>query len=161
MASKTSLALVAALSLGVPLSLARAQTGTSAFPGVDPAAIEDLVLANRILANEKVLDGFGHVSIRDPRNPNRYLMSRSIAPATVTADDIMEYHPESRPAAARGRCSYKNLSIPGKIYRVRPDTTPTTPTPSPPVVPSPVPKYPLNPSLHTAAFLGDGPPIFD
>jgi len=56
MASKTSLALVAVLSLGVPLSLARAQTGTSAFPGVDPAAIEDLVLANRILANEKVLD---------------------------------------------------------------------------------------------------------
>src|SRR5262245_64720348 len=92
MASKTSLALVAALSIGVPLSLARAQTGTSAFPGVDPATIEDLVLANRILANEKVLDGFGHVSIRDPRNPNRYLMSRSIAPATVTADDIMEYN---------------------------------------------------------------------
>src|SRR5262249_50475644 len=64
MASKSNLALVAALSIGVPLSLAQAQIGTSAFPGVDPGAIEDLVIANRILANEKVLDGFGHVSIR-------------------------------------------------------------------------------------------------
>src|SRR5262249_10011468 len=102
MASKTSLALVAVLSLGVPLSLAQAETGTSALPGVDPAAIEDLVLANRILANEKVLDGFGHVSIRDPRNPGRYLMSRSIAPATVTADDIMEYDLDSKPVDAKG-----------------------------------------------------------
>jgi len=99
MASKTNLALVAALLIGVPLSLAQAQTGTSAFPGVDPGAIEDLVIANRILANEKVLDGFGHVSIRDPRDPNRYLMSRSIAPATVTADDIMEYDHDTRVVA--------------------------------------------------------------
>jgi len=71
MASKTSLALVAVLSLGVPLSLAQAETGTSALPGVDPAAIEDLVLANRILANEKVLDGF--------------VMSASAIPAILVA----------------------------------------------------------------------------
>src|SRR5262249_42638461 len=101
MASKTSLALVAAVSVRGPLSRAHAQTGTSAFPGVDPAAIEDLVLANRILANEKVIDGFGHVSIRDPRNPS-YLMSRSIAPAMVTADDIMEYDLDSKPVDAKG-----------------------------------------------------------
>ena len=126
MASKTSLALAAALSIGVPLSLAQAQTGTSAFPGVDPVAIEDLVIANRILANEKVLDGFGHVSIRDPRDPSRYLMSRSIAPATVTADDIMEYDLDSKPVDAKERGSYKERFIHGEIYKVRPDVNPSS-----------------------------------
>ena len=159
MASKTSLALVAALSIGVPLSLARAQTGTSAFPGIDPAAIEDLVLANRILANEKVLDGFGHVSIRDPRNPNRYLMSRSIAPATVTADDIMEYDLDSKPVDAKGRGSYKERFIHGEIYKVRPDVNAIIHSHSPTIVPFSVTKYPLKPILHNAAFLGEGPPI--
>jgi ribulose-5-phosphate 4-epimerase/fuculose-1-phosphate aldolase len=151
MASKTSLALVAALSIGMPLSLAQAQTGTSAFPDVDPTAIEDLVLANRILANEKVLDGFGHVSIRDPRNPNRYLMSRSIAPATVTADDIMEYDLDSKPVDAKGRGSYKERSDVNAIIHSH----------SPTIVPFSVTKYPLKPILHNAAFLGEGPPIFD
>ena len=135
MASKTSLALVAVLSLGVPLSLAQAETGTSALPGVDPAAIEDLVLANRILANEKVLDGFGHVSIRDPRNPGRYLMSRSIAPATVTADDIMEYDLDSKPVDAKGRGSYKERFIHGEIYKVRPDVNAVIHSHSPTIVP--------------------------
>jgi HCOMODA/2-hydroxy-3-carboxy-muconic semialdehyde decarboxylase len=106
---------MAALSVGALFSAAQAQTGTSAFPGVDPVAIEDLVLANRILANEKVLDGFGHVSIRDPRNPNRYLMSRSVAPATVIADDIMEYDLDSKPVDAKGRGSYKERFIHGEI----------------------------------------------
>ena len=72
MRCKTALALAVVLAFGWS-SGAPAQI----FPGVDPMVIEDLVAANRILANEKVLDGFGHVSVRDPRNPNRYLMSRS------------------------------------------------------------------------------------
>src|SRR5215471_11668499 len=160
MASKTSLALVAALSVGVPLSLAQAQTGTSAFPGVDPGAIEDLVVANRILANEKVLDGFGHVSIRDPRDPRRYLMSRSIAPATVTADDIMEYDLDSKPVDAKGRGSYKERFIHGEIHKVRPDVNAIIHSHSPTIVPFSVTKYPLKPILHNAAFLGEGPPIF-
>src|SRR5262245_224063 len=161
MASKTSLALVAALSIGAPLSLARAQTGTSAFPDVDPAAIEALVLPNRILANEKVLDGFGHVSIRDPRNPNRYLMSRSIAPATVTADDIMEYDLDSKPVDVKGRGSYKERFIHGEIYKVRPDVNAIIHSHSPTIVPFSVTKYPLKQNLHNDTFLGEGPPIFD
>ena len=69
MRARITLALLVAFGCG---SAALAQTG--AFPGVDPGLIDDLVAANRILANEKVLDGFGHVSVRDPRNPNRYLI---------------------------------------------------------------------------------------
>src|SRR6195256_5690508 len=99
-------------------SAARAQTG--ALAGVDPALIDDLVAANRILANEKVLDGFGHVSVRDPRNPNRYLISRSVAPALVTANDILEADLDSNLIDAKGRSSYKERFIHGEIYKVRP-----------------------------------------
>src|SRR5262245_9685591 len=161
MASKRRLAPMAALSVGARFSAAQAQTGTGAFRGVDPAAIEDLVLANHILANEKVLDGFGHVSIRDPRNPNRYLMSRSVAPATVTADDIMEYDLDSKPVDAKGRGSYKERFIHGEIYKVRPDVNAVIHSHSPTIVPFSVTKYRLKPILHNAAFLGDGPPVFD
>src|SRR5262249_52555061 len=123
-----------ALICAAPLSMAQTQTGTSAFAGLDPVVIEDLVAANRILANEKVLDGFGHVSVRDPRNPNRYLMSRSIAPANVTANDVMEYDLDSNPIDAKGRGSYKERFIHGEIYKVRPDVNAIIHSHSPTVV---------------------------
>ena len=53
--------------------------------------IEELVLANRILANEGIVDGFGHVSVRDPDDPGRYLLSRALSPELVTADDILGF----------------------------------------------------------------------
>src|SRR5712691_11257851 len=97
--------------------------------------------SRHILANENVLDGFGHVSIRDPRNPNRYLMSRSVAPATVTADDIMEYDLDSKPVDAKGRGSYKERFIHGEIYKVRPDVNAVIHSHSPTIVPFSLPKY--------------------
>src|SRR5262249_38766495 len=96
-----------------------------------------------------------------PRNPNRYLMSRSIAPATVTADDIMEYDLDSKPVDAKGRGSYKERFIHGEIYKVRPDVNAIIHSHSPTIVPFSVTKYPLKPILHNAAFLGGGPSIFD
>jgi HCOMODA/2-hydroxy-3-carboxy-muconic semialdehyde decarboxylase len=156
MPARLGLALLVALGWG---GAVHAQTG--ALAGVDPALIDDLVAANRILANEKVLDGFGHVSVRDPRNPNRYLMSRSIAPANVTANDIMEYDLDSAPLDAKGRGSYKERFIHGEIYKVRPDVQAIIHSHSPTIVPFSVTKYPLKPILHNAAFLGAGPPVFD
>jgi len=81
--------LVLALLFGV--ADARAQTPPVPISGVDAALIEDIVIGSRILADFGVVDGFGHVSARHPSNPNRFLMSRSLAPALVTADDIMEF----------------------------------------------------------------------
>jgi hypothetical protein len=78
----------------VVLSLACAtQAGAQPASGgpVDPALIENLVAASRVLADQGVVDAFGHVSIRHPTNPNRYLMSRAIAPALMTTQDIMEF----------------------------------------------------------------------
>ena len=80
---------------------AAAQAPATAGP-VDPALIDDLVAANRILVDQGVLDGYGHVSVRHPADPQRYLMSRSIAPELVTAADVMEYDLDSTPVDARG-----------------------------------------------------------
>src|SRR5580700_10499545 len=72
----------------------------------DPKLIEDLVYANRILYQQEVLDGFGHVSVRSDKDPSHFLMSRSMAPALVTSKDIMEYDRDGEPVDARGRNSY-------------------------------------------------------
>src|SRR6476469_10820252 len=74
--------IVAALAVACASQTASAQPASGG--PVDPAVIENLVAASRILADQGVVDAFGHVSIRHPANPNRYLMSRAIAPALVT-----------------------------------------------------------------------------
>jgi len=79
-----------------------AQSGPASAGPVDPQLIEDLVAANRILADQGVLDGWGHVSVRHPRDPNRYLLSRSLAPELITAGDIMEFDLDSNPIDPKG-----------------------------------------------------------
>src|SRR2546427_3267329 len=91
------------------------QRGPAPSPA-DPATIDDLVAGNRILAREQVLDAFGHISVRHPRNPDRYLLARSVAPALVTADDIIEYDLDSKAIDDRGRASYRERFIHGEIY---------------------------------------------
>ena len=88
---------------------------------VDPNLIEDLVAANRILADQGVLDGYGHVSVRHPGNSGRYLLSRSLAPELVTAGDIMGFDLDSNPVDQRGRTMYLERFIHGEIYKARPD----------------------------------------
>ena len=66
----------------------------------------DLAAASRILVAQGVVDGFGHVSMRHPSAPDRYLMARSIAPALVTPDDLIEYDLDSNPCNANGRGSF-------------------------------------------------------
>jgi hypothetical protein len=82
---------------------------------VDAALIEDLVAANRILADHGVLDGFGHVSVRHPKHPERYLLACSRAPELVCADDIMEFDLDSNPVDQRGRAMYLERYIHGEI----------------------------------------------
>jgi ribulose-5-phosphate 4-epimerase/fuculose-1-phosphate aldolase len=83
--------------------------------------IWDLVAANRILADQDVLDGYGHVSVRNERNPARYLLARSMAPEITTADDIMEYDLDSNPIDGRGRAMHSERFIHGEVYKVRPE----------------------------------------
>src|SRR5262245_19205250 len=127
----------------------------------DPTLVEALVAANRILVDQGVLDGYGHVSVRHDKTPARYLMSRSIAPELVTAADIMEYDLDSVPVDPRGRTSYLERFIHGEIYRARPDVQAVVHNHSPSVIPFGVTGVPLRPLYHMSAFLGDVPPVFE
>ena len=151
---------VAALGAGLAAARPGAAQPASAGP---PAAqlIEDLVAANRILVDQGVLDGYGHVSARHDRDPGRFLMSRSIAPELVTAADVLEYDLDSEPVAAGGRTSYLERFIHGAIYRVRPDVRAIVHSHSPAVVPFGVTGAPLRPLYHMSAFLSGGVPVWD
>ncbi len=153
---------VAGLGVAGVLVAARAAAQAPATAGpVDPALIEDLVAANRILVDQGVLDGYGHVSVRHPADPQRYLMSRSLAPELVTAADVMEYDLDSAPVDARGRTTYLERFIHGEIYRARPDVKAVVHHHSPSVIPFGVGTVPLRPLYHMSAFLGGGVPVYD
>ena len=151
----------AALAHATLLRAAGAQTAPASAGPVDPTLIEDIVAANRILADQGVVDGYGHVSVRHPADPQRYLMSRSIAPETVTTADIMEYDLDSTAVDPRGRTSYLERFIHGEIYRARPDVKAVVHNHSPSVIPFGVTTVPLRPLYHMSAFLGGGVPVFD
>ncbi|HEX3995403.1 MAG TPA: class II aldolase/adducin family protein [Acetobacteraceae bacterium] len=146
------------------LACALAATAVShavAAEPADPALIDDLVSANRILYDQGVVDGFGHVSARHDKDPGRYLLSRSMAPALVTAADIMEFDLDSNPVDPRGRTPYLERFIHGEIYRVRPDVMAIVHSHSPAVLPFADTDVKLRPMNHIAGFLGDGPPVFE
>ena len=124
-------------------------------------ALSDLVIANRILALEGILDAYGHCSVRDPRDPNRYLMSRSLAPALVTVEDIVLHDLENNAMTHTGQRLYYERWIHGEIYKVRPDVDAIVHSHSPTVVPFASTKAPLRPLLQNAAFLGFGTPVFE
>src|SRR5258708_12975250 len=102
---------------------------------VERDVLEDLAAASRILADQGVFDAAGHVSMRHPHHAERFLMSRSLAPALVTADDIMEFNLDSDACDARGRTAFIERFLHGEIYRKRPDVIPIAPPPPPSVTP--------------------------
>ncbi|MGH9783769.1 MAG: class II aldolase/adducin family protein [Terriglobia bacterium] len=127
-----------------------------------PGLIEDLVAANRILADQEVVDGFGHVSVRHDKNPNRYLISRSLAPALVTAEDLREFDLDSRPVSPRaGEDLYSEVFIHGEIYKARPDVQAVVHNHSPAVIPFSIGAVPIRPVFHMSSFIGQGVPNFD
>jgi HCOMODA/2-hydroxy-3-carboxy-muconic semialdehyde decarboxylase len=161
---KLTLCLLLSICFVWSAAMANAQTPAaspaSAGP-VDPKLIEDLVAANRILVDQGVLDGYGHVSMRHPANPNRYLMARSVAPELVTADDIVEYDLDSNPVDARGRTLFLERFIHGEIYKSRPDVNAVVHSHSPSVIPFGISSVAMRPVYHMSAFLYVGVPVFD
>lgn len=152
---------VAALCAAVILPASRPAPQGPASLANDPKMIDDLVYANRILFQQDVLDGFGHVSVRSDKDPSHFLMSRSMAPALVTSNDIMEFDKNGEPVDARGRNAYLERYIHAAIYRVRPDVKAIVHSHSPEVIPFGVTGAPLRPLYHMSAFLGTGAPVFD
>lgn len=126
-----------------------------------PGDLRDLVIANRILANEGVVDAFGHVSIRSPDNPARYFMSRSRAPELVTADDLMEFTLEGDAVDLQGRTPYGERMIHGAAYEARPDVHAVIHNHSLELIPFGVTGAPLRPIMHTCAPVGSDVPTWD
>jgi ribulose-5-phosphate 4-epimerase/fuculose-1-phosphate aldolase len=128
---------------------------------VERAVLEDLAAASRILADQGVFDAAGHTSMRHPRHAERFLMSRSLAPALVTADDIMEFTLECDACDARGRRPFIERFLHGAIYRARPDVKAVAHGHSPSVIPFGLVATPMRATYHNAAFLAEGVPVFD
>ena len=123
--------------------------------------IDDLVTANHILFQEGVVDGFGHVSVRHEKDPERFLLSRSLAPASVRARDIMAFGMDGEPLDARGRKPYLERYIHSEIYRARPDVVAIIHNHSPALIPFSVTGASLKPIYHMSGFLGGATPVFE
>ena len=124
--------------------------------------IEHLVTANRILAREEVVDGFGHVSVRHPSDPERFLLSRSRSPELVETADILEYTLDGACIDDKGGMRpYAERFIHGAIYKARPDVTSVVHHHAYPVVTFTASKVPIRPLMHTTAVIGHEIPLWD
>lgn len=121
----------------------------------------ELSLANRIVANEGIIDAFGHVSMRHPDNPNRYFLSRSRAPELVTPDDFVEYDLDSNPIKEPGVGQYSERVIHGEIYKARPDVMSVCHHHCPAFMPLLANRIDYVPVFHLGAVGGIKPPFWD
>jgi HCOMODA/2-hydroxy-3-carboxy-muconic semialdehyde decarboxylase len=151
-------ACAAALGGTVLASPRAAQRGAGATPTLP---VDDLVAANRILAMEGVLDGFGHVSVRSPQNPQQFLLARSMAPALVTRADIQTYDLDGRVVGGKDPGSYLERFIHGEIYRVRSDVQAVVHCHTASLIPFAASDVPMRPMYHMAVFVAEGVPVFD
>jgi len=145
----------------VSLAVARQVWPQSPPPSVSKTVIEELVLANHILANEAVVDGYGHVSIRSPGNPNHYFLARAGAPVLVTASDITEYDLDSNPATTTSATGYTERFIHGEIYKARPDVMAVVHCHCSEVIPFADTSVALQPMHHMGGFIGAGVPVYE
>src|SRR6516164_4061645 len=127
----------------------------------DSGQIDDLVAANRILSDQGVVDGFGHVSARHEGDPSRFLLARSMAPGLVTAADIMEFDLDGNAFDPRARTLYVERFIHSEIYKAHPEIMAIVHSHSPSIIPFGVISVPLRPIYHMSSFLGAGVPIFE
>jgi HCOMODA/2-hydroxy-3-carboxy-muconic semialdehyde decarboxylase len=128
---------------------------------VDRTTLEDLAAASRILVDQGVFDAAGHVSMRHPGHAERFLMSRSLAPALTQADDIMEFDLDCNPCEDKGRNGFLERYLHGEIYKQRPDVMAIAHSHSPAVIAFGLTSTPMRAMYHNAAFLAGGVPVFD
>ena len=130
--------------------------------GSSLAAIrEDVARANRILANEGVMDAFGHVSMRHPDDPGRYLLSRSRAPELVEPGDVLEYDLDSQPVRATNEKLYSERVIHGEIYKARPDVAAIVHHHAPAIMPFCITSVKMMAVFHLGATIGENAPFWD
>ena len=124
-------------------------------------ALADLVIANRILAHENVVDAYGHVSVRHPLDPGRYLLARSLSPEMVEQADIMEFDLEGNPVGHDKRQPYLERFIHGAVYESRPEVMAVVHAHAEDVLPFGIATIPLRPVIHSGSFMGPEVPVWD
>ena len=123
--------------------------------------LADLVIANRILAHEGVVDAYGHVSVRHPDDPRRFLLARSLSPEMVERTDIMEFDLEGRALGGDARQPYLERFIHGAVYEARPEVTAVVHAHAEDVLPFGITAAPLRPVIHSGSFMGEDVPVWD
>jgi ribulose-5-phosphate 4-epimerase/fuculose-1-phosphate aldolase len=121
----------------------------------------ELVIANRILASEDVVDAYGQVSMRDPADPQRFFLSWSRAPQLVESGDILGHNLDGTPVAAESRPLYLERFIHGAIYEARPDVQAVVHAHAEDTLPFGITSEPLVPVIHSGAFIGVHVPVWD
>jgi len=123
--------------------------------------LQELVTANRILAREEVVDSFGHISVRHPDNPQRFLLSRARAPDLIEKDDIMEFMLDGTSVDAGGRNPYLERFIHGGLYEARADVNSVVHNHSESVIPFGVSSRRVKPIFHMGSSIGHEVPVWD
>jgi HCOMODA/2-hydroxy-3-carboxy-muconic semialdehyde decarboxylase len=121
----------------------------------------DIVVANRILANEDVVDAYGHVSLRHPEDPKRFFLARSLAPELVEPGDIMEFDLEGNALGGDERQPYLERFIHAAVYEARPDVMSVVHAHAEDVLPFGITTAPLRPVIHSGSFMGAQVPVWD
>src|SRR5262245_43560541 len=124
--------------------------------------LNDLVIANRILANEDVVDAYGHVSVRHPERPDRFFLARSLAPEFITRDDIVEFTLDGKPVKEEKRAIYLERFIHGGILEARPDVMAVVHAHAEDTPPFGIAECTrLRPLIHSGSFIGSKVPVWD
>ncbi|HYL90032.1 MAG TPA: class II aldolase/adducin family protein [Burkholderiales bacterium] len=123
--------------------------------------IRELVIANRILANEDVVDAYGHVSVRNPEAPDRFFLAHSKSPALVEATDIVEHTLDGQAAKPEQRALYLERFIHAAIYEARPEVMAVVHAHAEDVLPFTITRAALRPVIHSGAFIGAEVPVWD
>jgi HCOMODA/2-hydroxy-3-carboxy-muconic semialdehyde decarboxylase len=124
--------------------------------------LQDLVIANRILAREDVVDAYGHVSLRHPDKPNHFFISRSLAPELIERDDIVELGLDGQPVRDETRPLYLERFIHAAIFEARPDIQAVVHAHAEDTLPFGIAQAtPLRPVIHSGSFIGAHVPVWD
>jgi HCOMODA/2-hydroxy-3-carboxy-muconic semialdehyde decarboxylase len=125
------------------------------------AALADLVIANRILASEGVIDAFGHISLRHPERADRYFLARSRSPELVERGDLLEFDLDSNPINPDGRTMYSERPIHGAIYKANPGVNSVCHNHAHSLIPFGVTGSAIKPIWHVAGCIGAEVPVWD
>jgi ribulose-5-phosphate 4-epimerase/fuculose-1-phosphate aldolase len=154
-----------AVTIGAFVAITVVLAGQTAKPA--PASsgngtlLDDLVVANRILANENILDGLGHISVRSLQRPDHFFLARDLAPGLVTVADLVEYDLEGNPVNPKAPQGYRERFLHAAIFKARPDVNSVVHSHMPSVLPFTDVTTPLRPMYHMSPFLLQGAPVFE